>query len=161
VNLAKPKRNVIFNAVKQGGLDPGECTFVYDDIGARITHGPSYFLLTEDDVAPNRFAAEIIVGDNPVWPAIGLDWSDFATRVRMWSQEVKSDDETPDLWAELQSQTQLLEDAAGPALENTPFTRDERDEVVRQINELRACEEHIFSFGTTVLRRGLKAGLSR
>jgi hypothetical protein len=61
------------------------------------------------------------------------------------SHEVKVDDETPDLWAELQGQKELLEGATDPALENTPFTSDERDGIARQLNELREYVSRAYS----------------
>ncbi len=63
----------------------------------------------------------------------------------MWSHEVKVDDETPDLWAELQGQKELLEGATDPAAENTPFTSDERDGIARQLNELREYVSRTYS----------------
>ena len=134
--LPKPRRNEILKAVKTGGLAPSECTFTYDNVEARITHGLSTFHLTDDDDS-DRYNATMIIGDNPIWPAPGLTWPDVQERVRMWSREVKVDDETPDLWAELQGQKELLEGATDASVENTPFTSDERDGIARQLNELR------------------------
>jgi len=144
VQLPKPRRNEILKAVKKGGLAPSECAFTYDNVEARITHGLSTFHLTDNDDSVH-YNATMIIGDSPIWQAHGLIWSDVQERVRMWSHEVKVDDETPDLWAELQGEKELLEGAMDPALENTPFTSDERDGIAKQLNELKEYVSRTYS----------------
>lgn len=144
MQLPKQRRNEILKAVEKGGLAPSECTFTYDNVEARITHGLSTFNLTDDDES-DRYNATLLIGDSSIWPARGLTWSGVQERVYMWSHEVKVDDETPDLWAELQGQKELLEGATDPALENTPFTSDERDRIANQLNELREYVSRTYS----------------
>jgi hypothetical protein len=45
--------------------------------------------------------------------------------------------ETPDLWDQLRRQTEILAGTSDAALENTPFTSDERNEIANQIYEVR------------------------
>jgi hypothetical protein len=45
--------------------------------------------------------------------------------------------ETPDLWDQLRRQTEILTGTSDAALENMPFTSDERNEIAKQIYEVR------------------------
>jgi hypothetical protein len=47
------------------------------------------------------------------------------------------DTETPDLWDELRRETELLTGISDEAFENTPFTPNEHNEIVRQLNQVR------------------------
>jgi len=56
--------------------------------------------------------------------------------LQQWLRDVKEEHETPDLWQELLKQRQLYELAVAPRLENTQFTSQEKDFVIRQLGEL-------------------------
>lgn len=58
-------------------------------------------------------------------------------RVAVWAAAVKDDVDTPDLWAELQREREVLTGARYEGVENTPFTADERAEVARQLQEIK------------------------
>lgn len=132
----KWQRNAIFEAVVKGGLDARECTFDYDDATARITHMPSgsYFLLEGD---AGRYTATAIVGDGPSWPSDSFIWTNVQDRVQRWAEEVKGDVETPDLWAELQREREILTGARYQDVENTPFTSDEQAEISEQLRQIK------------------------
>ena len=57
-------------------------------------------------------------------------------RVSWWLQEVKQDLDTPDLWAELRHETELLEAGSNKVIENTLFTLEEQREIARRLNKL-------------------------
>src|SRR5688500_15099746 len=106
--MQKWQRNVIYEAVVAGGLDPRDCTFDYDDTGARSTDVPSgSYLLLKGDIS--QYTAIARIGESEPWP-LGLRtfWVEVEGRVRLWAQEVVRDVETPDLWAELQGQREIL-----------------------------------------------------
>ena len=73
-------------------------------------------------------------------------------RVRPWLKEVKLDLETPDLWAELQSEAKLLEFDSGDSAENTPFTSDEQEEIARRLQELAANAKSTYSLSEAQMR---------
>jgi len=133
--MEKWQRNVIFKAVVAGGLEPRECTFDYGDAGARITHVPSasYFLL-EGDIS--KYTAKAVVGESEKWPG-GLPtfWVQVEERVRGWAEEVKEDVDTPDLWAELRREREILTGARYEDVENTPFTLDEQAAITEHLRE--------------------------
>ena len=117
--MEKWQRNVIYKAIVAGGLDPRECTFDYGEKGARITHLPSasYFLL-EGDIT--EYTAKAVIGGSEKWP-IGLPtfWVQVEQRVEGWAKDVKADVGTPDLWAELQREREILTGARYDEVENT------------------------------------------
>lgn len=125
MRLTKWQSNAIFEAVKAGGLDARECTFDYDDAGARITHVPSdlYFLLEGD---PGHYMTTAFVGEepDPPWSSDAFTWPTVEGRVETWSLKVKNDIDTPDLWAEIERAREILTGARYEDVENTQFTSD-------------------------------------
>jgi hypothetical protein len=57
-------------------------------------------------------------------------------RISWWLEEVKQDLDTPDLWAELKREAQLLGADSSVVTENTAFTVDEQREIARRLKEL-------------------------
>jgi hypothetical protein len=57
-------------------------------------------------------------------------------RVSWWLQEVKQDLDTPDLWAELKREAQLLGAGSSVVTENTVFTVDEQREIAGHLKKL-------------------------
>lgn len=140
--MEKWQRNVIYRAVVAGGLDPRECTFDYGDDWTCMTHVPSAsYLRLEGDI--NEYTAKAVVGDSERWPG-GLPtfWVGVEGRVRAWAREVKEDVDTPDLWAQLQRQREVLTGARYVHVENTPFTSDEQ---VAIADRLRQTKEYVTS----------------
>jgi hypothetical protein len=88
VRLVKWQRNAIFEAVKAGGVDARECTFDYDDAGARITHVPSdsYFLIEGD---PGHYVATAFVGEeqDPPSSSDAFTGPTVEERVETWSPQ--------------------------------------------------------------------------
>jgi hypothetical protein len=133
----KRRRNQIFEAVQRGGLDPMECTFEFDDAGARITHVPThaYFLLVN---TPGHYTSTAVVGDEGFeWPGENFSWDPMDTRIQRWAGDVKRDAEIPDLWAELQREREVLTSTRYEDVENTPFTPDEQTEIAAQLGMLK------------------------
>jgi hypothetical protein len=134
--LVKWKKNAVFEAVQGAGLSPQG--FFWDDgaddISLRHRSSGAYFVFAGD---AGSYVTRYAAGDDPVSELPAYSWDRVMERVARWLAEVKRDTETPDLWDELRNQTDLLRGATAEALENTPFTADERDEIARQLNELR------------------------
>jgi len=150
VQLKKWQRNVIFNAVVAGKLNPSECEFDYDAPASRITHLPSgsYFLL-EGDI--RAYTATAVVGDEPPQPSRTF-WVQLQERVTRWAEEVKSDWETPDLWAELQGDREILLGTWDENADNTPFTSDEQARIAEQLQHLKDLANTTHSLPETQLR---------
>ena len=150
--MEKWQRNVIYEAVVAGGLDPRECSFNNGDAEARITHLPSgsYFLLEGDY---NNYTARAVVGDSERWPG-GLPtfWIQVEERVRSWAKDVKEDVDTPDLWAELQRERELLTGARYKDVENTPFTSDEQAEIAEHLRQTKEYVARTYSLSDAQMR---------
>jgi hypothetical protein len=143
--MEKWQRNVVYEAVVAGGLDPRECTFDYGDAEARITHVPSAsFFLLEGDIT--RYTAKAVVGDSVKWPG-GLPtfWIQVEERVRRWAKEVKEDVDTPDRWAESQREREILTGARYEDVENTPFTSDEQAAIAEHLRQTKEYVTRTYS----------------
>jgi hypothetical protein len=127
--------NAIFEAVA-GGLDARECTLEYDDSRVRITHVPSKssFLLEGN---PGHYTATAVVGDAAPRPSESFTWAKVEERVQQWAEEVERDVATPDLWADLQRERQIITGARYEDVENTPFTSEEQAEIAQQLRQIK------------------------
>jgi hypothetical protein len=63
-------------------------------------------------------------------------WEALISRFGRWLAEVKLDLATPDLWADIQREVELLGGASNEVNENTPFTPEERKEIAGRLGEL-------------------------
>ena len=135
-DLPKWMRNDIFTAIQASGLGPE--AFVWDDsaddICLRHRSSAAYFVFAG---TYGKYVARYASGDDAVTELNAYSWPTHLERFTRWVVAVKDDMETPDLWAELSRQTELVAGASDDSLENTPFTPDERAEIARQLNELR------------------------
>jgi hypothetical protein len=142
VRLEKWKRNAIFEGIVAGGLDPHDCVLsegtpgAEGPVDARISHMPSgsYFILGGD---VRRYTGSSKVGDSDVtWPFEAFSWRKVEEHVQRWAEEVKHDLDTPDRWAELQHEREILTGVRNEAVENTPFSADERAEIAERLREI-------------------------
>jgi hypothetical protein len=137
--------NGIITAVKEGGLEPRECTFDFDDDGGcRITHAPSEssFVLAGDF---GRFTTTAVVGQSAPSQLEAFTWPTVEERAERWARDVRRDVDTPDLWAELQRERELLSGARYADVENTPFTPREQAEIAEQLRQIKEHVETAYS----------------
>lgn len=146
--LQKYQRNDIVKAMQIIGLDPREFDMHDDGTEARITHrwSEAYFIISG---GPREYVGHSQSGDWPAFPYKEYGWTPVEVRVKSWLDDVKRDIETPDLWAELQGEAKLLGAASDEATENTPFTSQEKKEIVGQLNEFAEYAQHTYSLSTT------------
>jgi hypothetical protein len=133
--LQKWQRNQIFETIQRIGLDPREFDFKDADAAVRIKHkwSESYFIVGGN---AGHYTGRYLVGDATDWPYDSYSWQNLITRVSRWLEEVKLDLETPDLWAELQREAELLGYDSKEVTNNTPFTPDEQTEIVERLREM-------------------------
>lgn len=136
MKLVKWKRNDLIEAVVAGGLDKRDCTFDFGHSESRITLPPSEssFLLQG---AASNYTTTMVVGDGLPQPLRHYSWPTVVERCERWAREVKRDVDTPDLWAELQRERDILMGARYEAGENTPFTPDEQTEIAEQLRQIK------------------------
>lgn len=136
--MQKWKSNVIVKAIEAAGLDPRQFDLQDDNGTIRIKHkwSLSYFTIRSEGM---HSSASYVVGDGGEWPISAFSWQTIRPRISSWLEDVKLDLETPDLWAELQRETQFLGAISDDVTKNTPFTPDEQNEISAR---LRALAEH-------------------
>lgn len=132
--LQKWQRNQLFEAIQAVGLDPGEFKLENGDTEARVGHkwSASYITIKYEGAYVGRH----VVGDNYDLPYQAYSWQTLMERFNRWLGEVKLDIETPDLWADLQHEAELLGEASSTATENTPFTPAEQDAIELRLREM-------------------------
>jgi hypothetical protein len=135
-DLVKWKRNQVFQAVEASGLSPE--SFDWDDGGEdiclRYLPSVAYFVFGGD---PGSYVLRFVAGDEPVTERTVYSWESLMTRIEQWLGDVKRDTETPDLWAELRRQTELLAAVGDESVDNTPFTPSEQEGIARRLEEFR------------------------
>jgi hypothetical protein len=136
MSVAKWKKNTIFEAIVAAKLEPIQFDLNTDQPEWRLEHvaSGSKFLIVPDGA--HYAGTHLIAGDGLAWPYDAYSWDRVIDHVGRWLNDVKRDIETPDLWAELRAERNLL--GAGPfqATDNTPFTPDEQEEIARRLQEL-------------------------
>jgi hypothetical protein len=149
--LQKWQKNQIFEAIQGVGLDPREFDFNDADSEVRIKHKRSESYFT---VGGNRlpYVGRYVVGDAPAWPYEVYSWQTLMTRVSRWLEDVKRDFETPDMWAELQREAELLGDVSNEAIENTRFTAEEQKEIAGRLQELADSAKRKYSLSAEQMR---------
>jgi hypothetical protein len=148
----KWQRNQIFKAIQAVGLNPIE--FALDSAAAETTikHKRSASCFTIGS-GHGHYDTDYVIGDGPNWPLRVYSWQTVIPRISRWLEDVKRDLETPDLWAELQRDAQLLLGATSDLdTENTPFTPDEQNKITTQLHDLAERARHKYSLSVAQLR---------
>jgi hypothetical protein len=133
--LQKLHKNEIFRAIQAVGLDPKEFDLEDSNDEVPIKHkwSKSYFIVSRES---GYYVGQSLVGDGIVWPTSPSSWQTLMPRVSRWLQEVKQDLDTPDLWAELRHDAELLGAGSNKVTENTLFTPEEQREIAQRLNKL-------------------------
>ena len=139
MRLEKWQRNPLIEAWEAAGLDPKDFDLTNDrdsDTEARIAYrgSESHFTLKED---AGVYSGTRVVGDSFPRPYEAYSWSAAEDYFSRWCSEVKRDIDTPDLWAELEREREMLGSGPTDAVENSPLSEDERAEIAKQLQEIK------------------------
>lgn len=89
----------------------------------------------------SRHRAEFTPGvDTTVAEAVTGDWATQLKAVQLWLTNVQREQSSPNLWAELEKQRELLAAAAGSRSgedSNSPFDLEEQAQIAAQLNEIK------------------------
>jgi hypothetical protein len=133
--LQKWHTNDIYKAIEAAGLDPRQ--FDLDDSGAevRVKHRriDSYFIIGGN---VGHLVGRYVFANAVEWPYEVYSWDALMPRVQRWLQFVKHDLDTPDLWAELQREGELLRVGSNEVAENAPFTPEEQKAIAGRLDDL-------------------------
>lgn len=142
--LQKCKKNEIVEAIRKVGLEPREFDLGEDDKESWVKHRLSSARFTIGG-NPSEYSVTYGAGD---WPALQIEkysWGGVMTSFDAWLYQLKSDLETPDLWAELQGEAKLFGDASNTTDDNTPFTQQEKKEIAGQLRKLGEQAQNTYS----------------
>jgi len=151
VGLKKWQRNAVFQAIKAAGLSPEEFDWEHSENESILRHRPSEGSFAFGGVAGN-YAMRYSAGDAPVEVRTGLSQFRMMQQVEFWLGALKLDIDTPDLWARLQSESRLLGAVSDEAIENTPLSPSEQDEIAEQLRELRAYVRRVYLLSDSQMR---------
>jgi hypothetical protein len=137
--LQKWQTNEIFKGIQSVSLNPQEFEFEDSGAEARLKHkwSDSYFVIGRN---AGLYVGRHVVGDGFDWPYEEYSWQSLMRRFSGWVKEVKDDLDTPDLWAELRRDAELLGRISGETHGNTPFTSEEQKDIEQR---LRKVEAHV------------------
>ena len=144
MELTKARRNEIYIAIAEGGLDPATCTLgTSDETRFVITHGSTASWFACSDLPLGRYAtttadASLImaIGTDPgtYLPVIRPD--DMLGHLKKWAADVAEYKRAPDLWELGSAADALREVAALEAGNNARFTADEQTEIAKRLTEI-------------------------
>jgi hypothetical protein len=147
----KFQRNEIFRAIEGVGLDPAQFDLDNSEAEVRIKHksSESYYFIGG---WPGNYAIKSLVGDGGERSRQFYSWGPLISDISLWLQVLKNDLNTPDLWAELQRDAELLGAGLDKVTDNTPFTAGEQKEIAARLQELATFARDTYSFSQEQMR---------
>ncbi len=143
--LQRSQKNAIITAIRAIDLDPSE--FTLDDSSTteiKITHQRSSWWFVVKG-GPGHYIGRYTLAEGLDRPYEVYSWQSFLPRVEDWLDSLKRDLDTPDLWAELRREAELLGAGSNRVTENTPFTPDEQKEIAARLDKLAKDVSHALS----------------
>jgi hypothetical protein len=144
VELTKARRNEIYVAIAEGGLDPATCALgTSGETRFVIKHGPTASWFDCSDLPLGRYAGT--TADASLIMAIGTDPGtylpvmrpeDMLRHLKKWAADVAEYERVPDLWELGSAADALREVAALEAVNNGRFTADEQTEIAKRLTEI-------------------------
>ena len=150
--LNKVTKNAIFEAIEAGGLHPKEFDLQDDDVEVRLKYNwsASCFTIRSEGA---KFVGRSVAGDFWDMPFEVYSWEAVTQRISGWLDYVKLDLNTPDLWAELHRDNQLLVGATSDDVTgNTGFTPDEQNEIATRLQTLAEDARRTYSLSAEQVR---------
>lgn len=135
--LGKLLRNEVVRAVQGAGFSAEEFDwgdFLAEEVTVRHRRAGASFVFGG---SAGDYVSRYYVADDPVEERTGMSWFGLKQQLEFWLSALKLDIETPDLWAELQGEEELFMAVSDEAMENTPFTPAEQEEIAGQLRELK------------------------
>jgi hypothetical protein len=147
--VLKSQKDVMFNEIKEAGLDPA--SFAWTDVPSKLRedttvskleHSDSgfYFLFDHGrDSAYGSHSLECHPGhDIPVYREYSGGWETLKQSFLTWLRSVKREQETPDLWSQLANEPALIAVVSSLPPGNEPLTATEQSRISDAVGEIRA-----------------------
>ena len=159
--LIKSQKNEVLILIKQAGLDPmdfaweereeHEDEFSTDDSNTnrfhRLLHQPSTYAC----MFGKNFLSSTPGPNSQESYEIHPDWNGRYAGVQRWLSYLKREVETPDLWASLAQEQELLS-AEPTGTTNTPFTPEQLIQIKQGVDQLRTYLTNTYSLAGENLR---------
>jgi hypothetical protein len=144
VELTQARRNEIYIAIADGGLDPATCTLgTADELRFVVTHESTASWFACNELRLEHYAAT--TADASLIMAVGTDPGtylpvtrpdDMLRHLKKWASDVAEYERAPDLWELGSAADALREVAALEAGNNAHFTSAEHTEIARRLSEI-------------------------
>jgi hypothetical protein len=133
--LQKEEKNDIIAAIRAVGLDPREFDLDECVTEVRVTNKRSEWSFIVGG-RPGHYVGRYTFAEGMDRPYEDFRWDAVMSHVNRWLQLVKRDLDTPDLWAELRREAELLGGGSNNVIANTLFTSEEQKEISQRLNKL-------------------------
>jgi hypothetical protein len=151
--LNKLSKYQIFKAIQAVGLHPEDFDLGDDDAEVRLKHkrSASCFTIRSEGL---KYVGRSVAGDFWDMPFEAYSWKALIhQRISSWLGLVKLDLETPDVWAELHRDDQLLfSGTSDDVTENSRFTPDEQNEIATRLHTLAEDARRTYSLSAAQVR---------
>ena len=159
VQLTKRRRNEILETLLSAGIDPAECgdpepaVGLYDGlrIGHRSTESSFTMLGSSNDV--DEYFGDMIVGGVIFGSIPPCNWHQLMNHLYQWAKEVEYERDTPDLWAELRRQPEVLAAIGDGGSSNAPFSSAEQAEISERLSEIKDYVRKTFELTASQMDR--------
>jgi hypothetical protein len=140
-HLTKRQRNVIFDAIRETGLDLAECELAYEVLTSPISgqttrrravvkHKPSASSVNfRDGSRRGKYIVAARVTDGPNSESGPVDWDQVIEHIQGWAGEVKYVTSTPDFWEEVKAGRAAIAAVDASDADNTPFSEAEQEQI--------------------------------
>jgi len=147
--LLTSQKNEVFIAIEQAGLDPSEfdwrvskSTQTADLSVAKLVHRQTGYFFEFDLKDGRHFAIYSPGRDTRQTRVRPGAWQYQFDEVLEWVSCLKRETETPDLWAAVAQEKQLVEAASASDVDDSPFTPGEQDRIHAKLKEI---QEYLFA----------------
>ena len=151
MGLRKRQRNLIVTAVEEAGFSPEEFEWQDGADESSIRHratGASFFC----GGGAGAYRIRRFTSDDPVEERSQLTQDGLMQQVKYWLSDVKWDIETPDLWAQVQRESEFLGAVTDEGTDNTPFTPAEQEKIAERLGELGDYVQGLYSLSASQMQ---------
>ena len=145
--LKRSQANDVIVAIRNEGLDPAEfdwvrvpIEFYTHQIFLRLVHEPSdYYFEIQETTEDGRTDIEFSPGQkHPVEKRVIVgSWDIKLGCISGWLKLLKEELDTPDLWAAISQESQLVDAASEKDASNAPFNPEEQKKIAEQLEEIK------------------------
>lgn len=143
-------RNEIFEIIESLEFDPSEFQWDMSTAGGPILHhvksGGQYKFEWRDRQSPHNNATfSPGENDSPTTNTFNVSWENRYNPLHGWLTALREEQNTEDLWAEIEDRRQLIGDAADDDEDNSEFAADEKEQIVIELGRIQQQIEEKFA----------------